>query len=130
MGTFWVYLRKEVMANNENLIPIKKGEVRNPRGKKPGTLNNTTILRNILLAGMTAEEKKSVGKTFDPRIFLFKKLVEAGDSEKPSEVIMACKEMFDRIDGKAIAKIENIGDVPVTKVKIEGVEFGNNNKRN
>jgi len=31
-----------------SLKPIKKGEVRNPRGKARGTLNFTTILKKLL----------------------------------------------------------------------------------
>jgi hypothetical protein len=38
------------MANNENLIPPKKGEVRNPKGKPKGTLNRATIAKKWLKA--------------------------------------------------------------------------------
>ena len=37
------------MANNENLIPAKPGEVRNPKGKPKGTRNRATILREVLI---------------------------------------------------------------------------------
>jgi hypothetical protein len=33
------------MANPENIIPPKKGEVRNPKGKPKGTKNRSTILK-------------------------------------------------------------------------------------
>jgi hypothetical protein len=33
------------MANNHNLIPAKKGEVRNPNGRPKGTKNRSTIAR-------------------------------------------------------------------------------------
>lgn len=36
------------MANEQNLIPAKKGEVRNPNGKPKGTKHLSTIIRNIL----------------------------------------------------------------------------------
>lgn len=38
------------MANEGNLKPAKKGEVRNPAGKPPGTRNRSTIVRELLSA--------------------------------------------------------------------------------
>ena len=34
--------------NDENLKPIKPGEIRNPKGKKPGTKNIKTIIKKYL----------------------------------------------------------------------------------
>lgn len=36
------------MANDENLIPAKKGEVRNPNGRGKGTKNRSTVARELL----------------------------------------------------------------------------------
>ena len=36
------------MPNPENIIPPKKGEVRNPAGKLKGTRNRSTIVREML----------------------------------------------------------------------------------
>ena len=36
------------MPNPENIIPPKKGEVRNPKGKPKGTLNRATITKKWL----------------------------------------------------------------------------------
>lgn len=45
------------MANEKNLMPpAQKGEVRNPNGKKPGTKNRTTLVRQILeMTGVVPE---------------------------------------------------------------------------
>jgi hypothetical protein len=40
------------MPNKENLIPAKKGEVRNPNGRPAGSLNKSTIVKMV----MDAEE--------------------------------------------------------------------------
>ena len=36
------------MANEKNLIPAKKGEVRNPNGRPKGALNRSTVARKWL----------------------------------------------------------------------------------
>lgn len=36
------------MANEQNLIPAKKGEIRNPKGKPKGTLHLSTHIQNAL----------------------------------------------------------------------------------
>jgi hypothetical protein len=38
------------MPNKENLIPAKKGDVRNPTGKPKGTRNRSTIVREWMEA--------------------------------------------------------------------------------
>jgi hypothetical protein len=38
------------MPNKENLIPAKKGDVRNPNGKPKGTRNRSTIVREWMEA--------------------------------------------------------------------------------
>lgn len=109
-------------SGHKNLIPAKEGEVRNPKGRGKGVQNNSTILRNVLLATMTPKEKKDAGKHFDPKIWMFNKLKDAAESEKPSEVISAIKEMWDRAEGKAVAKIEQtIKDDTVTEITFEEI---------
>tara|TARA_R110001606_G_scaffold316908_1_gene463673 strand:+ start:289 stop:627 length:339 start_codon:yes stop_codon:yes gene_type:complete len=36
------------MANNENLNPIKKGEIRNPNGRPKGSKNRSTVVKELL----------------------------------------------------------------------------------
>lgn len=43
------------MPNPENIIPPKKGEVRNPKGKPKGTLNRATIAKQWLAAMESAK---------------------------------------------------------------------------
>ena len=51
--------------NEDNLRPIQPGEVRNPAGMKPGTLQWKTIVRKVMDGTMTVEEageKKQMSK--------------------------------------------------------------------
>lgn len=48
------------MPNPENLIPAKKGEIRNPKGKAKGTRNRSTIVKEIIEAIMKDEGKPVV----------------------------------------------------------------------
>ena len=41
--TFNLDLIRKTMLHPENLIPPKKGEIRNPKGRKKGTLNRKTL---------------------------------------------------------------------------------------
>lgn len=41
------------MPTPENIIPPKKGEVRNPKGKQKGTRNRSTIVREWLMVEQT-----------------------------------------------------------------------------
>ncbi len=51
------------MANEENLIPAQKGEVRNPRGKAKGTIHRSTIIRALL--EQKAKTPEEVRKALD-----------------------------------------------------------------
>lgn len=44
------------MAREDNLIPAKKGEVRNPKGKPKGTRNRSTIVREIIEAILDGDQ--------------------------------------------------------------------------
>ena len=43
------------MPNPENIIPPKKGEVRNPKGKPKGTKNKSTIFKEMLASKINGD---------------------------------------------------------------------------
>lgn len=49
------------MANEHNLIPAKKGEIRNPNGRPKGVPNTKTRLKRLLLL-MSAAENPATGE--------------------------------------------------------------------
>lgn len=91
---------------NDNLIPAKKGEVRNPKGKPKGTKNFKTIIEEFLPVETDAVnpmsgkmEKLSVGQQI---IIALLAKAKKGD-------VSAIKELLDRIDGKAEQKLIHEG---------------------
>lgn len=91
---------------NNNLIPAKKGEVRNPKGKPKGTKNFKTIIKEFLdvetdaMNPMSGKlEKLSVGQQV-----VIALLAKAKKGDVP-----AIKELLDRIDGKAEQKLIHEG---------------------
>lgn len=91
---------------NDNLIPAKKGEVRNPKGKPKGTKNFKTIIEEFLTVETDAMnpmsgklEKLSVGQQV-----VIALLAKAKKGDVP-----AIKELLDRIDGKAEQKLIHEG---------------------
>ena len=85
--------------NDQNLIPPKKGEIRNPKGKPKGTLNLKTLIRKVLDKEIDIDDpliKNSKTK---------KRIIEAG-LEKQAKRWMdgdntAGKDLLDRYFGKA-----------------------------
>ncbi len=89
--------RLENMANEQNLIPAKKGEVRNPNGKPKGVLNSKTRLLRLLELvtkvrnPVTGEEEEfSIAEQLDMQIIA---KARKGDL-KAYEIIL------DRLEGK------------------------------
>jgi hypothetical protein len=91
------------MPNPENIIPPKKGEVRNPKGKPPGTKNRATILRKWIEinAKITDPETKkvSVGTMEDKIALALVAKANTGD-------VQAIKEINDTLYGKIAEKGE------------------------
>lgn len=101
------------MANEQNLIPAKKGEVRNPNGKPKGVQNSKTRLLRLLELvqkkrnPITGEEEEfTVLELMDMQI-----IVKAlkGDQR-------AYQEVMDRLEGKAkqSTELEVSGGINIT----------------
>jgi len=101
------------MANEQNLIPAKKGEVRNPNGKPKGVQNSKTRLLRLLELvqkkrnPITGEEEEfTVLELMDMQI-----IVKAlkGDQR-------AYQEVMDRLEGKAkqSTEVEVSGGINIT----------------
>jgi len=87
----------EGVGNNGNLIPVKPGEVRNPKGRPVGALSRSTIARKWL------ETKSADGLLNVDKVFLA--LLEKAMSGDVS----AAKEMLDSGYGKLTDKQEVTG---------------------
>ncbi len=93
-------------ANNiQNLIPAKKGEIRNPNGKPKGTLDRKTIVDKY---GFFEVEKDNpisgeseILSLYELSVLsMFKKVIDSGD-------VAAFKELMDSGFGKIKDVIEN-----------------------
>lgn len=94
--------------NNENLIPPKPGEVRNPKGKPKGTKNRSTILKKWMKVKVLIKDKsnpllKDIKGTVEDQInlALINKAMK-GD-------VSAIKEINDTLYGKISDKTELTG---------------------
>jgi hypothetical protein len=83
-----------------NLIPAKKGEIRNKNGKPPGTLNSKTLLHRLLKA--KGEYTDPAGKKWRlPKItIMHEKQIELAMSGNTS----AYNAVIDRFEGRAEQK--------------------------
>ena len=117
------------MANDENLIPARKGDVRNPNGKPKGTKNRATILKEFL--GLKL--KNNPDSDFDlPEGVTVEQGIMLALIKKASEGdVAAIKELQDTLHGKMTDKVETeisltkMGDVMLAKDggEIQALEF-------
>ena len=101
------------MPNPENIIPPKKGEIRNPKGKPKGTKNRATLLKQWIEVGtklkdINGKEKKG---TFEDRIEIAI-ILKALDGD-----VQAYKEIKDTLYGKLAEKLES------KNIDIKGITF-------
>lgn len=93
---------------NDNLIPAKKGEVRNPKGKPKGTKNFKTIIEEFLSVETDAMNPMS-GKL--EKLSVGQQIVIALLTKAKKGDVSAIKELLDRIDGKAKIELKHSGEV-------------------
>ena len=101
------------MANPENIIPPKKGEIRNPNGKPKGTKNRSTILKKWISIHTKVKDpvtQEEISGTIEDKInlSLICKALE-GD-------IQAIKEINDTLYGKIPDKhnIDHSGKIKIS----------------
>ena len=111
---------------HKNLIPPKKGEPsRNPKGRPKGAKGTETLVREAILAFADKDDLKKLGidskSKFDPRLALLGKLAQnMYDAPKESDSTSAAKEIYDRMDGKSIARVEQTTE-DVTKPQLDNL---------
>lgn len=95
-------------GNPENLIPIKKGEVRNPKGKPKGTKNWSTIIKKAMNTKVNIKEhpltKKPGVKMTVREMITFAMIKEAAAGN-----VSAFEKLADREQGKVMQKVEASG---------------------
>jgi len=98
---------------HENLIPPKKGEPsRNPKGRPKGAKGTDTLVREAVRAFASKEDLEKLGidpkSNFDPRLAILGQWAKNMCSEdaKVSESTAAGDKLYERMDGKAVAKVE------------------------
>jgi capsid portal protein len=107
------------MANEHNLIPAKKGEVRNPTGRPKGTRNRSTIVREWLEVQQSVKNpitgEQEVLEQQDIMTLALIKKAREGD-------VNAFRELMDSAHGKQTNQIE--GSMHLTGLKVEVVDVG------
>jgi hypothetical protein len=95
----------------ENIIPPKKGEIRNPKGKPKGTKNRATILKKWIKVKVKIKDKsnpllREITGTVEDEIILA--LIHKGRSGD----VQAIKEINDTLYGKIHDEIDHNVTIP------------------
>jgi hypothetical protein len=104
------------MPNPENIRPPKPGEVRNPKGKPPGTKNRSTILKKWIEVATKLKNpvtgKDEFGTVEDKVTLALIARALTGD-------VQAIKEINDTLYGKLTEKSEvnTTGDIVIKLIK-------------
>jgi len=104
------------MPNPENIRPPKPGEVRNPKGKPPGTKNRSTILKKWIEVATKLKNpvtgKDEFGTVEDKLTLALIARALTGD-------VQAIKEINDTLYGKLTEKSEvnTTGDIVIKLIK-------------
>jgi hypothetical protein len=97
-------------TNPQNIIPPKKGEVRNPKGKAKGTKNRDTVLRGLIALNIKLKNPLT-GKeeTKETEIMMnYSLLAKAIGGD-----VQAIKEVNDTLYGKIVDKHEVSGNIKI-----------------
>jgi hypothetical protein len=111
------------MPNPENIEPHKfpKGKSGNPAGRKPGSRNLSTVLREMLEEEIPVklEDGSKVGKPFK-EVIIRKLLKGAADGD-----VRAINAVFDRTEGKPQQSIDLTtgGGEPMTRHVVEFMDY-------
>ena len=109
------------MANNENLIPPKKGEIRNPNGRPKGLKNRQTLVREMLEKAAVKKFKGAQDEAFGEDVgvnTIQEQIIASLVLKAISGDVAATKELLDSGYGKLTEKIDNTHDYK----KMESVE--------
>jgi len=94
------------MANDENLIPAKKGEIRNPKGRTEGSLNLKTIMKKILETKLTRTDplilEPKQQRIYDSIVKTHIAKAMGKDGEPDTADLKAIDMVYDRMEGKSI----------------------------
>ena len=89
--------------SNANLIPFKKGEVSNPKGRPPKNICITTLVKEMLL-------ELAPGTENNPKTYA-ELIARAILQESVKGNIQALRELLDRIEGKVTQPIDMERDI-------------------
>lgn len=103
------------MANDENLIPAKKGEIRNPNGRPKGSRNRQTIFRELLEQAALSKYKKKQAKALsseeDPKELEQETIADQVATSVLIQALggdtVAAREIMDSGYGKLTDKLDN-----------------------
>jgi hypothetical protein len=107
------------MANNENLIPAKPGEIRNPKGKPKGTRNRSTIAKELLTLmakdGLPEQTIAALRKMYGDKVdeWALEKvmtLIQIGDAISGKRRASSYKVIMDSAYGLPKQAIEHTGE--------------------
>ncbi len=100
------------MANNENLTPVKKGQILNPKGKKKGTRNRSTIVKEMLQMAALKKHGDKMEDVFGDQIPENLSLVDQMTAVMVARAlagdVTAYRELMDAGYGKLTDKLDNL----------------------
>lgn len=104
----------------KNLIPAKKGEVRNPKGRTPGK-SISSYLKSLLEGTIKLKDETGKEKNFTRAEAIALKLFQKAMSGKATDQaqLKAIEQILDRTEGKPLQATinENTGDLNIRIIR-------------